>query len=315
MPILEVRGLTKFIAGQKIIDNLTFAIEKGEVLGFLGPNGAGKTTTVRLITGLYRADEGEILIANLDARRQPLQVKGIFGICTQDFSYNTHYNVEQDLYFYARLQGFSRRQAWIKAREALQWAGLDEYRQKNGTQLSGGLQKRVLLARAMLTNPSLLLLDEPTAGLDLQARRQVWEIILRLREEGKSVFLTTHYMEEAERLCDRVIIINRGRLITAGSAQDLRRRLCLGKVLTLELGDEPVTADIEWLKSQGVPSVITQNSTLEVVLKESMSEITSLLPEILERFRPVTFNLREASLEEIFLAVTGGKKIENIAGS
>lgn len=301
-----MRGLTKFFGRQKVLDNLDFELRPGEILGFLGPNGAGKTTALRIITGLYHPSAGQVFIMGIDAVAAPLQTKGLFGICTQEFSYNAHYNIEQDLYFYARLYGFSRREALEKARLALEWAGLWEHRRKNGRQLSGGMQKKILLARAMLNDPPILLLDEPTTGLDLRARREVWRLIRNLKSCKKSILLTTHYLEEAEELCDRVVIINRGRVVAEGKPQQLRHLIPGAQIITLETEYPLETEEVSWLKNlSGVVRCEIQENTVELSLNGPPQEVAELLRKICARFKVLRFFSREASLEDVFLRVTG----------
>jgi ABC-type multidrug transport system ATPase subunit len=235
MKVLEVKGLTKYFKSQKVLDDLNFDLNEGEVLGFLGPNGAGKTTTLRIITGLYQPSKGQVYIAGIDAVTNPIKTKGLFGVCTQDFSFNAHYNIEQDLYFYARLYGLPRKTAWEKARLSLEWADLLEHRKKNGDHLSGGMRKKILFARAMINDPPLLLLDEPTTGLDVRARRELWEMIMELKSRGKSILLTTHYLEEAEHLCDRILIIKKGRVVAEGKPGELRQYVDIARFLTVDL--------------------------------------------------------------------------------
>ncbi len=306
MNILEVKDLTKYLKKQKVLDNLNFVLKKGEVLGFLGPNGAGKTTTIRIITGLYRPSAGRVFIAGIDAVANPIKTKGLFGVCTQDFSYNAHYNIEQDLYFYARLYGLPRQKALERARLALQWADLTEHSKKNGAHLSGGMQKKVLFARAMINDPPLLLLDEPTTGLDVRARKELWDLIQRLKSQEKSIFLTTHYLEEAEQLCDRVIIINQGKLVAQGSPEELRKIIGKPQVLSVELKESPAPEEMNRLN--GLPGVKTchlQGKTLEVTFNGDSRQAGWLVQEVCSWFNPLGFSLRQASLEEVFLKVTG----------
>lgn len=306
MKILEVRGLTKCFGRQKVLDNLGFELHQGEILGLLGPNGAGKTTAFRVITGLYRPSAGQVFIAGIDAVASPLQTKGLFGICTQEFSYNAHYNIEQDLYFYARLYGFPRREALEKARRALEWAGLWEHRRKNGRQLSGGMQKKILLARAMLNDPPLLLFDEPTTGLDVRIRREVWKLIRNLKIRGKSILLTTHCLEEAEELCDRVVIINRGRVVAEGNPRQLRNLIPVTQIVTIGTDHPLEREEVKWLENLSrVVKCEPQETAVELSLHGSPQEVTELLHKACARFRILRFSSREASLEEVFLRVTG----------
>jgi ABC-type multidrug transport system ATPase subunit len=306
MKVLMVKGLTKFFKGQQVLNNLSFELNEGEVLGFLGPNGAGKTTTLRIITGLYRPSKGEVRIAGIDAVRNPIKTKGLFGVCTQDFSFNAHYNIEQDLYFYARLYGLSRKTAGERARLSLEWADLLEHRKKNGDHLSGGMRKKILFARAMINDPPLLLLDEPTTGLDVRARRELWEMIMELKGRGKSILLTTHYLEEAEYLCDRILIIKKGRLVAEGKPGELRQYVDVARLLTVDLKKAPTDGEQEWLRAlPGVRDCHVRGTTVEIAFEDQPRLAGELVQRVCQKLQPANISLREASLEEVFLEVTG----------
>jgi ABC-type multidrug transport system ATPase subunit len=266
MKVLEVKGLTKYFKSQKVLDDLNFDLNEGEVLGFLGPNGAGKTTTLRIITGLYQPSKGQVYIAGIDAVTNPIKTKGLFGVCTQDFSFNAHYNIEQDLYFYARLYGLPRKTAWEKARLSLEWADLLEHRKKNGDHLSGGMRKKILFARAMINDPPLLLLDEPTTGLDVRARRELWEMIMELKSRGKSILLTTHYLEEAEHLCDRILIIKKGRVVAEGKPGELRQYVDVGKKVP-DRGCREVTKDLYFSRYHSGPIEVSGKTSFQISIK------------------------------------------------
>ncbi|MDH7578662.1 MAG: ABC transporter ATP-binding protein [Bacillota bacterium] len=306
MKVLEVKGLTKYFKGQKVLDDLNFDLNEGEVLGFLGPNGAGKTTTLRIITGLYRPSAGQVYIAGINAVANPIKTKGLFGVCTQDFSFNAHYNIEQDLYFYARLYGLSRREALEKARYSLEWADLLEHRRKNGDHLSGGMRKKILFARAMINDPPLLLLDEPTTGLDVRARRELWEMIRDLKSRGKSILLTTHYLEEAEQLCDRILIIKKGRLVAEGGPGELRQYVDVARLLTVDLNRQLTLEEKEWLGAlPGVKNCKSRGTTVEIAFDCQPQLAGELVLKVCQKLEPLNISLREASLEEVFLEVTG----------
>ncbi len=306
MKVLEVKGLTKYFKEQKVLDDLNFSLQEGEVLGFLGPNGAGKTTTIRIITGLSRPSSGQVFIRGIDAAADPIKTKALFGVCTQDFSFNGHYNIEQDLYFYARLYGLSRRAALEKARQALEWAELMEHRRKNGDHLSGGMRKKILFARAMINDPPLLLLDEPTTGLDVSARRELWEMIRGLKNQGKCILLTTHYLEEAEQLCDRVLIIKKGRLIAQGEPGELRQIVEDSRLLIVDLNHYLTPEEKKWLYARpGVKDCMLYGLTVEITFDGHPRQVGDLVQEVCRKFQPLSISIKEASLEDVFLKVTG----------
>ena len=306
--MLTIESLTKRYGRTLAVDSLDLETRPGEVLALLGPNGAGKTTTIRMLTGLVRPSSGRITVDGYDVLKNPIEVKRLFDISPQEASLHPHLGIAEDLYFYARLRGLSRKDAKLRAQQTLQWAKLESHAKKNGHQLSGGMQRRLLMARALITDPPILYLDEPTTGLDPQSRHALWEYIFELKRRGKTMILTTHYMEEAEKLCDRVIIIDHGKIIAEGSPAKLRRGLGIDSILTLKPRRPFSSADLRALKE--IPGVLDLSSpngsngciTVHLREKEALDEIVvaaSRLAGIDE------LNLTEASLEDVFLQLTG----------
>ncbi|MDM7934689.1 MAG: ABC transporter ATP-binding protein [Methanothrix sp.] len=303
--VILVENLVKSFSTLKVVDRISFSVHSGDTLGLLGPNGAGKTTTIRMLTGLVRPSSGTITVGGYDVLKNPIEAKRLFGISPQEASFHPHLSIVEDLYFYARLRGLSRSESRLQARETIAWARLDEHSAKNGHQLSGGMQRRLLMARALITDPPVLFLDEPTTGLDPQSRHALWDCISELRERNKTLILTTHYMEEAEVLCDRVIIIDHGRIIAEGSPADLRGSMGIDSVLSIRSRRPLSPADLLTLRGiSGVMSLHNSNGCLSIHLrdKEALDEIVvtvSRLAGIEE------LNLKEPSLEDVFLQLTG----------
>jgi len=303
--MILVENLVKSFSTHKVVDGVSFSVHSGETLGLLGPNGAGKTTTIRMLTGLVRPSSGTITVGGYDVLKNPIEAKRLFGISPQEASFHPHLSIAEDLYFYARLRGLSRSESRLQARETIAWAKLEEHSAKNGHQLSGGMQRRLLMARALITDPPILYLDEPTTGLDPQSRHALWDYISELKERKKTLILTTHYMEEAEVLCDRVIIIDHGRIIAQGSPSLLRRSVGIDSVLTLKPRRPFSSADLLALrKIPGVMDLHSSNGCLLIHLreKEALDEIVvtaSRLAGIEE------LDLKEPGLEDVFLQLTG----------
>ena len=220
---IQTINLTKEYGSIKAVDNVNLNIRKGEIFGLLGPNGAGKTTTINILVGLSLPSSGTAKIAGYDVTKHPIAIKKRLGIAAQDAYFDHHLSIKDNLFYHGLLYGLPRKELKKRVDTALQWSKLEKYRNKKFQQLSGGMQKRLVVARAMLSDPEILLLDEPTTGLDPQTRRQVWEFIKNLKEAGKTVLLTTHYMEEADILCDRIAIIDHGRIIARGTPDELKR--------------------------------------------------------------------------------------------
>ncbi len=219
--MLKAEKLTKTYGTVRAVDGISFEILPGEVFGLLGPNGAGKTTTIRMFTALTRPDSGACSIDGADVARDPARVKPLIGVVPQEINLDRELSAEQNL----RIYGMLRRVPDLRRRvdEALALVGLYERRDSRMATFSGGMQRRLLLARALMAEPRVLFLDEPTIGLDPQIRRQIWDLIRGVSMDGRTVVLTTHYIEEAEALCDRVGIMARGRLLVCDTPGNLKR--------------------------------------------------------------------------------------------
>jgi ABC-2 type transport system ATP-binding protein len=218
-PVLDVSGLHVAYGGRTVVEGVSFRIGNGEIFGLLGPNGAGKTTTLSAIEGLLRPASGRLLVDGIDVQQQPLEAKARLGVQLQSSSFQAELPIEQIAKLYGGLYGVRLSSEQIRA--GMQDIGLEQERGKRFKQLSGGQQQRLALFIATIHDPLLLLLDEPTAGLDPQARRALWRRMEQLRGENRSILLTTHSMEEAQAVCDRVAIIDHGTLLTTGTPAEL----------------------------------------------------------------------------------------------
>jgi lipooligosaccharide transport system ATP-binding protein len=215
------RGLRKRYGDILAVDAIDFEVRKAECFGFLGPNGAGKTTTMKMIYGLASVDEGELAVLGLDVRRQRREVKARIGVVPQEQNLDRELTVRENLTTQALYHGLP---ADGHIDELLEFTLLKERAEGRPQELSGGMKRRLLIARALVNRPDLVVLDEPTTGLDPQARRAVWGLLERLRAEGVTLLVTTHYMEEAERICDRLVIMDSGRIVAEGPPSGLRER-------------------------------------------------------------------------------------------
>jgi lipooligosaccharide transport system ATP-binding protein len=220
-PILDARQLTKRYGSATVVDSLSLRIEPGECLGVIGPNGAGKTTTIRMCLGLTAPDDGEIHALGLQMPRDALAIKAQLGVVSQFDTLDPDFTCRENLLVYGRYFGLP--EAWIRDRipQLLEFAALAHKADAKPAELSGGMRRRLSLARALVNDPKLLLLDEPTTGLDPQARHLMWERLQVLLQQGKSILLTTHFMDEAERLCSRLLVLDHGRKIAEGRPRDL----------------------------------------------------------------------------------------------
>lgn len=305
MEVIKVENLTKVFGGQKVVDNLSFKVHEGEILGLLGPNGAGKTTTIKMLIGVVKPTSGKIIIKGHDVQKDPIEVKKLIGVCPQEFCFDHHLSIEEDLYFYARLYGLSRSEAKRRVKEVLKWAELDKHSRKRAYQLSGGMQRRLLMARAVITDPPILFLDEPTTGLDPQSRRALWEYISELKERGKTIILTTHYLEEAEFLCDRIIIIDHGRKIAEGAPEDLKRILKIISIVKIKPKNSISPMIIEKIRElEGVENVVWQDGVLKVYLGDEYA-LEPIMSLMLKHSGILRMDVERASLEDVFLYLTG----------
>lgn len=223
---IEARGLTKSYKGTTVLGPLDLSVPAGGVFGLLGPNGAGKTTLMKIVAGLVRPDEGTISIFGRDAKNRTTELKRLVGLIPQDNNLEREFTVREALTTYGRLFGLSDLRG--AAEEAIARFDLGEMQDKTIRSLSGGMMRRVLIARSLLPKPELILLDEPTVGLDPDVRQDIWDIIAALAREGKTLIFTTHYMEEAVRLCDRIAIFRLGRLVVSETKESLQSRIGSG---------------------------------------------------------------------------------------
>ncbi len=221
--VIEARALTKRYGDLAAVDGIDFTIRTGECFGFLGPNGAGKTSTVKMIHCFAPVTSGELQVFGLDVGAHPREIKARIGVCQQEDNLDPDFSVLKNLLVFARYFGIPRREADSKARDLLEFMGLWDRRNDGIRQLSGGLKRRLVIARALINDPDLLILDEPTTGLDPQSRHLVWDRVRSLRRQGKTILLTTHYMDEAQTLCDRLVIMDHGRILVEGPPSDLVR--------------------------------------------------------------------------------------------
>ncbi len=274
--MIETEHLAKEYGNKRAVDDLDLFVGRGESFGFLGPNGAGKTTTIRMLATLTKPSSGRAWINGFDVVEESSKVKQEFGIVQQHMSLNKELTVRENLELHARLHHLEKKERRERIDEMLDYVGLTEFSDYLIERISGGMTRRAMIARALLHTPKLLFLDEPTIGLDAQARRKIWDLIRGMKSEGATIFLTTHYIEEAEVLCDRVGIIHRGRMISLGSPLELRQNLGLVTVESRKSENNPEyryfpdrAAAAEYVKT--LPSggnIIMRESNLEDVFVE-----------------------------------------------
>ncbi len=218
---IDIDKISKYYGSQQALQDVSFKVRRGDFFAFLGPNGAGKTTTINVLTGLSNFQSGRARIFGYDTRREYLHARRLVGLCAQEFNFDPFLNIRDLLVFQAGYFGILPPKAARRADELLKRFNLYDKRTVKHRALSGGMKKRLLLCRALIHDPEIVILDEPTAGCDLELKFQVWDYLKQLNEEGKTVFLTTHYMEEAEQLCKTIGIINHGQIVRIGEKKSI----------------------------------------------------------------------------------------------
>jgi ABC-2 type transport system ATP-binding protein len=295
---IEVENLTKRYGNLVAVNGISFKVRKGEVFAFLGPNGAGKSTTVEIIDMIRRPSSGKVRLLGMDVTKKKRAIVPRIGVLPQDFSSFDRITVRETLQFYSRL--FSRRNADIDG--LIELVNLKDKAEEQYKNLSGGLQQRLGIAIALVNDPEVVFLDEPTTGLDPRARREVWEVLLGLKKQGKTIFLTTHYMEEAEILADTVAIISRGMIIATGSPAELIENNTNYLVLTLQSVDATV---VEIIRKMGFEPVHDNHQDLKVRV-EHTEDILKTLNAIKDAGGSfLSLDVRRPNLEEVFLKLTG----------
>jgi ABC-2 type transport system ATP-binding protein len=297
-PIIEVSKIRKAYGKTVAVDEVSFAVEEGEIFGLIGPNGAGKTTTMECVEGLRRPDRGTISVLSLDPIRDARTLQQKLGVQLQQAQLQKRIKVREAVDLWASLYPQP-----VDGDALLERLGLSDKRQAWFMTLSGGQKQRLFIALALIHDPDVVLLDELTTGLDPQARRAIWDLVREIRTRGKTVLLTTHLMEEAERLCDRVAIVERGRVIDIGTPAGLVRKHCPTQTVLLETTDAGVTEHFQTIT--GVESISWQDSrcTIRGSGGDLVTHVIQCLAE--HRIRVTDFRTELPNLEEVFLALTG----------
>jgi lipooligosaccharide transport system ATP-binding protein len=297
--LIKAQNLTKKYNSFTAVDHINFEVYKGECVGFLGPNGAGKTTTVRMIYCFSPVTEGELTVAGMNVATQSREIKRMVGVAPQEDNLDPDFTVIKNLQVYARYFDISKAEAAKRALELLKFFQLEEKQTKSIAELSTGMKRRLIIARALINQPQILLLDEPTTGLDPQGRHIVWDEIRNLIKQGVTIILTTHYMDEAAALCNRVLIVDNGKIIETGEPQKLIKKhagedvleVPFNEIILKALKEELPEADIEIFGEQ-IRVFVNTHGVFERIVK---------------KFPGVNMTIRNANLEDVFLKLTGRK--------
>ena len=301
-PLVQGRALTKRFGAYIAVDQIDFKVERGEAFGFLGPNGAGKTSTMRMIGCVSAVSGGELSVLGMDPALQGPAIRSRLGVVPQEDNLDTELTVWDNMAIYGRYFGLPRSVIRERAQELLDFVQLGDRRQDRVDPLSGGMKRRLTIARALVNQPELLLLDEPTTGLDPQARHLVWERLYQLKLQGVTLVLTTHYMDEAEQLCDRLVIMDRARIVAEGSPRELIQLHSTREVVELRFATAEERRDalpllngsgerVEMLPDRILVYTGDGDGTAELVARDGL--------------RPASVLVRRSTLEDVFLILTG----------
>lgn len=304
--MIEAHDLTKTYGDFVAVDHVGFSVEAGESFGLLGPNGAGKSTTMRMIGGNSLRTSGSLTVLGMDPEEQGPEVRAHLGVVPQEDSLDEELRARDNLIVYGRYFGLPLSFLRPKAAELLEFAQLSEKASEKVQALSGGMKRRLTIARGLINEPRILLLDEPTTGLDPQARHILWDRLFRLKEQGVTLVLTTHFMDEAEQLCDRLIVMDHGQIVAEGSPKELIRRFSSREVAEVRFGSER-NAEVE-------PHLRALAERVEVLPDRVLlyaDDGEAILDEIGRRgLTPLTSLVRRSSLEDVFLRLTGRSLVD-----
>jgi lipooligosaccharide transport system ATP-binding protein len=297
-PVIVADNIKKSFADVKAVDGIAFSVPESLCFGLLGPNGAGKSTMLRMLYGVCRRDGGALSVFGHDPQKNPLAIKFVAGVVPQEDNLDEELNVEQNLYLFSRFYDMPRPEARRRIGELLDFMELSEKRTAKIRELSGGMKRRLIIARALLNNPKLLILDEPTTGLDPQVRHSIWDKLRNLKRQGLTIVLTTHYMEEAFQICDTVMIMNKGKRIMEGNPQRL-----VADTIEPYVMEVYAREDYDVVKNRLPTSCTRVDDTTGVIRVYSCDD--SGLRELTGALKPGSFFVRQSNLEDLFLKATG----------
>lgn len=296
MPVIVARGLVKKYKDTLAVDNITFSIEEGEMFGFLGPNGAGKTTTMRMIQCVSPVTSGSLEIFGMDAMSHPREIKSHLGVVPQENNLDMDFTVYENLVVFSRYFDIPRDEAERRATELLEFVHLEDKKDTMTESLSGGMKRRLILARALINRPRMLILDEPTVGLDPQARHMIWDKLRALKKQGVTVVLTSHYLDEVEKLCDRLVVMDYGKILVEGSPSQVIREYVGSGIVEAEKDPELIRC------------LEMKEANYEVIgeLVHIYTDNPKQIAEYLTMECSISkLSARPATLEDVFLKMTG----------
>jgi len=304
--LVEARGLTKRFGDFTAVDGIDFEVQPGESFGFLGPNGAGKSSIMRMIAAVSPVTEGNLTVLGMSPASDGPAIRARLGVCPQEDSLDQELSVEENLLVYGRYFNMPRDVIRKRTTDLLEFVQLHERAKDTVEPLSGGMKRRLTIARSLINDPDLLLLDEPTTGLDPQARHVLWDRLYRLKQQGVTLLLTTHYMDEAEQLCDRLVVVDRGTIVAAGSPRDLIAEHSSREVLELRFAEDDVAGAIPQLQQLG--DRIEELPDRILVYTADADAASSVVYDT--GMRPTAVVTRRSTLEDVFLRLTGRQLVD-----
>jgi len=299
--MLSVQAISKSFKHQKAVNEISFEIQPGMFYGLLGPNGAGKTTTIQIISAIMPPDGGKVLIAGIDVYEQTNKVKMHMGVVPQEIALYDELNALENLLFWGSLYGKTGSDAKRQAAHLLAWVGLEDRQHDAVKTYSGGMKRRVNMASALMHNPTLILMDEPTVGIDPQSRNKIYELLNELKIQGKTILYTTHYMQEAEQMCDKIGIIDKGKIIAEGSLGELSAAHTVADTIIITYIGDPSTVISGY---QSTTNIDTREIT--IVIKDAKHHLSDIVNKCaLQGIEIHNIDVRHAGLEAVFLHLTG----------
>jgi lipooligosaccharide transport system ATP-binding protein len=307
-PLIDARSLVKRFGELVAVDSVDFELQRGEAFGFLGPNGAGKTSTMRMIGCVSPVTDGELRVFGLDPAKDGVAIRGRLGVVPQEDSLDLELTVRENIIVYGRYFGLSRAVLRTRTDELLDFVELTERAKDRVEPLSGGMKRRLTIARSLINDPEVLLLDEPTTGLDPQARHVVWDRLYRLKRQGVTLLLTTHYMDEAEQLCDRLVVMDKGKIVAEGSPRELIERYSTREVVELRFEDDDGRPEDFSHWTEGLVSRVEPLPDRVLLYTDDGDAAAHRMHE--RGLVPASVLVRRSTLEDVFLHLTGRTLIE-----
>ncbi|WP_288221358.1 ABC transporter ATP-binding protein [uncultured Clostridium sp.] len=308
MKVVEIKDLVKKYDSTIAVDNINLSIEEGEIYGILGPNGAGKSTTISLICSLLNPTLGEIKILGGDIRKKSISIKKNIGLVPQNIALYRNFTAYENVKFFGELYGLRGKELSEAIDKSLEFTGLLEFKKKKAEEFSGGMLRRLNIACAIVHNPKILIMDEPTVGIDPQSRNNIMQAVKLLNKKGVTIIYTTHYMEEAESLCSKIAIIDNGKIIVEGTKEELKDMVSDKKILNIGV-DNVYKISIDTLRNiEGVIDVSIDEGNIIITSSKEVNNLSKIIKEISEEELIINdLRFKEITLETVFLSLTGKK--------